>query len=84
MILKGLPVDVERESSAVFINIYRGFDATDLVRKADWKYRCSCAERNARFVEFGLVESDIDGLGLCKVLGNQPMLHPVHKENEGV
>ena len=87
MVLEGLPVDVKGELTNLShfqIEIDSSFDAANLVFEGDWEYRSKVAERNACFVEIGLVECDIDSLTLGEVLGKQHVLLPFNEKLEGM
>ena len=83
MVLEGLPVDIEDKLSLLTqfqVEIDGGFDAADLVREDSWEYRSSLAKGNACLGVVGLVEGDVDGLVLGKVLSNQHMLLSFNEE----
>ena len=84
VVLKGLPIDVVDKFAHFLIKIDCGFDATNIIREGYREDRSSVTEGNARFVEDGLVEGDIDSLVLSKVLGNQHMLNTFDEELERV
>ena len=87
MVLEGLPVDVKDELALLTlfqVEVHSGFDATNIVRKSDRESISNGAEGDTSFMVVDLIEGNVDGLGLGKVLGNQYVLLTFNKEFEGV
>lgn len=87
MVLEGVSVDVKDKLTHLtlfLIKIYSSFDAADFVGKNDRVYRSGLAEGFASVLEVSLVEGDIYGSTLGKVLGKKRVLYPFDEEFKSV